>query len=156
MVNHASHKENIYSLAIVKSEFNQSITNSLLQGAEKRLAELGFQKDYYKIVSVPGAVEIPIAAMQLASQDKYLAIIAIGAIIRGETDHYDTVCQQVSYGCQRVALDYKVPVVFGVLTTQNYQQAIERAGGNRGHKGIEAVDTAIQIVSTLQEVDLKK
>jgi 6,7-dimethyl-8-ribityllumazine synthase len=156
MANNASHKKNIYPLAIVKSEFNQPVTDRMLQGAKNRLTELGYQKDHYTIVSVPGAVEIPIAAMQLASQGKYLAIIAIGAIIRGETDHYDAVCQQVSYGCQRVALDYKVPVIFGVLTTQNYQQAIERTGGNHGHKGIEAVDTAISIVSTLQEIDSTK
>lgn len=144
------------SLAIVKSEFNQSITYRMLQGAKDRLAELGYKQDQVTIVTVPGAVEIPIAAMHLACQNKYLAIIAIGAIIRGETDHYDTVCQQVSYGCQRVALDYKLPVIFAVLTTQNYQQAIERVGGNRGHKGIEAVDTAIQMISTLQSINASK
>src|SRR5262249_4934638 len=102
-------------------------------------------------VWVPGAIEIPIMVQRLAKTTRYEAIIALGAVIRGETTHYDYVCQQVSYGCQRLALDYNLPVIFGVLTTDTEEQALDRVGGQHGHKGRDAVDTAIEMVKVLRK-----
>ncbi len=127
-------------IAIVVSQFNEEITTRLLQGALQRLEELGNQAQ--KVLQVPGAIEIPLIAQKLARQNHYDVLIALGAVIRGETDHYDYVCQQVSYGCQKVALENNIPVIFGVLTTENEQQALERVGGKHGHKGRDAVDSA--------------
>jgi 6,7-dimethyl-8-ribityllumazine synthase len=96
---------------------------------------------------VPGAVEIPFAVQRLAQLNRYDAIIALGAVIRGETTHYDYVCEQVSQGCQRVMLDFDCPVIFGVLTTENEAQALDRVGGNHGHKGKDALDCALQMIA---------
>lgn len=138
--------------AIVVSEFNQEITDALLQGAMERFSKLHIHTDNIKIVKVPGAVEIPFAAQLLAHQKKYQAIICLGAVIRGETSHYDYVCEQVSQGCQRIMLDYKVPVIFGLLTTENEDQARERVGGKHGHKGKEAVDAAMMMVNVAKDL----
>lgn len=138
--------------AIVVSQFNAMITDALLQGALARFSDLGISLDNITVTKVPGAVEIPLAVQLLAKTKKYKAIVCLGAVIRGETSHYDYVCQQVSEGCVRVMLDFEVPVIFGVLTTDNEAQAKERVGGSEGHKGREAVDAAIamaEIVETL-------
>lgn len=142
----------VFPIAIVVSRFNAHITDKLCEGALERLEALGFPPKKITVVKVPGAVEIPITAQQLAKTEIYEAIICLGAVIYGETDHYDYVCDQVSQGCQRVALDYDTPVIFGVLTTRNEAQAIERVGGKKGHYGKEAVDAAVQMVSVLQEI----
>ena len=141
-----------YKLAIVASRFNEEVTQRLLDGAIARLKELNFEDEKVNIVSVPGAIEIPVVAQRLARTKDYAAIICLGAVIRGETTHYDYVCDQVSMGCQRVAIDESLPVVFGVLTTENEEQAFERLGGSHGHKGRDAVDTAIEMVSVLNQV----
>lgn len=141
--------------AIVVSQFNQNITDALLQGALDKFAEVNISENEITIIKVPGAVEISLAAQLLAKKNTYKAIICLGAVIRGETNHYDYVCEQVSQSCQRVMLDYNVPVIFGILTTDNEQQAIERVGGKEGHKGKDAVDAAItmaNIVDTLTTV----
>jgi len=138
--------------AIVASEFNQVITDALLQGALERLTELNIQKDEITVIRVPGAVEIPLVAQLLAKQNKYHAIICLGAVIRGETTHYDYVCEQVSQGCQRVMLDYSLPVIFGVLTTEDEEQAQARVGGAHGHKGKDAVDAAIAMVNIVKQL----
>ncbi|AHE66994.1 6,7-dimethyl-8-ribityllumazine synthase [Legionella oakridgensis ATCC 33761 = DSM 21215] len=104
------------------------------------------------MVEVPGAVEIPLVAQQLAKHKQGKVIIALGAVIRGETTHYDYVCQQVSHGCQQVALQQNIPVIFGVLTTENEAQAWDRLGGNHGHKGMDAADAAITMYSVLQQL----
>lgn len=135
-----------YRIAIIVSEFNQKITDKLLAGAKDRCKQLSIDQRQLEIVSVPGAVEIPFAAQLLAKSGQYHSIICLGAVIRGETSHYDYVCQQVSYGCQRVALDYSLPVIFGILTTENEAQALDRVGGAHGHKGKEAVDTAVAMI----------
>ncbi len=135
--------KNTFSIALVVSTFNEPITTALKQGALERLQELGFETDKITLVEVPGAVEIPFIAQKLAKQNKVQAIVALGAVIRGETTHYDYVCDQVSQGCQRVMLDYDLPVIFGVLTTENEAQAWDRLGGNHGHKGRDAVDCAV-------------
>jgi 6,7-dimethyl-8-ribityllumazine synthase len=131
-------------LAIIVSQFNEEITNKLLEGALQRLHELGNQAD---VIQVPGAIEIPLMAQRAANAGQYDAIITLAAVIRGETDHYDYVCQQVSYGCQKVALNCNIPVIFGILTTENEEQALARVGGSQGHKGKDAVDCAYSMIS---------
>lgn len=133
-------------IAIVVAEFNADITEKLLAGALSRLIEVGVDENHIHVIKVPGAVEIPLVAKLLAQQKKYHAIICLGAVIRGDTDHYDYVCQQVSNGCQRVMLDFDLPVLFGVLTTDNEEQALERVGGKHGHKGMDCADAAVAMI----------
>ncbi len=140
------------NIAIVVSDFNQEITQKLLEGAVERLMELGIVKENITIVHVPGAVEIPLIAKLLAKQKIYASIICLGAVIRGETSHYDYVCQQVSQGCQRVMLEQEIPVIFGVLTTEDEAQALARAGGSHGHKGCEAADAALKMINVVQSI----
>ncbi|QLH43634.1 MAG: 6,7-dimethyl-8-ribityllumazine synthase [Coxiellaceae bacterium] len=139
-------------LAIVVSRFNEEVTDALLQGALARLKQHAIAAEKVKVVSVAGAVEIPIIAQTLIKTGHYEAVIALGAVIRGDTSHYDYVCQQVSYGCQQVALSTNVPVIFGVLTTDNTEQALARAGGDHGNKGSDAVDTALEMVATMRQL----
>ncbi len=140
-------------LAFVVSRFNQEITSKLLEGALARAQEKGFTNSDISVVWVPGAVEIPIVAQRLAlRRSSYSAIICLGAVIRGETTHYDYVCETVAQGCSQVALAQNIPVVFGVLTTENEEQALDRCGGKHGHKGKDAVDTAIEMVATLRRL----
>lgn len=141
-----------FPIALVVSQFNAPITDALKQGALKRLEQAGFSARDIIVVEVPGAVEIPLTAKRLAQSGKAEVIIALGAVIRGETSHYDYVCEQVSYGCQRVALDYDLPVIFGVLTTENEEQAWDRLGGRYGHKGIESVDCALAMHNILSQI----
>ena len=138
--------------AIVVSQFNKSITDKLLQGALSRLIELGIAEKMVKIVRVPGAIEIPLAAKLLAEAKKYQAIICLGAVIRGETDHYDYVCQQVILGCSQVMLEYNTPIIFGILTTKNMKQAKERVGGKEGHKGIDAANAALTMAEVVTDL----
>jgi 6,7-dimethyl-8-ribityllumazine synthase len=137
-------------IAIVVSRFNEPVTKRLLEGAENRLRELHIPENNVDIKWVPGAVEIPLIAQQFAMQNKFDAIICLGAVIRGETSHYDYVCQQVSDGCLQVGLKYNIPVIFGVLTTENGEQAFDRVGGAHGHKGREAVDGALEMINVMQ------
>lgn len=142
-------------LALIVSQFNAEVTQRLAAGAKERLAELNFPQQQLTYIEVPGAVEIPVIAKLLAEQGDYAAIVCLGAVIRGETSHYDYVCSQVSEGCQRVALAYGIPVIFGVLTTDTEEQALARAGGKHGHKGREAVDTALQMVDIVGRIKAK-
>lgn len=141
------------SIAIIVSRFNHEVTERLLLGTLERLRELGCAEADMHVIRVPGAIELPLAAQQCAKREDCDAVICLGAVIRGETDHYDYVCQQASYGCQRVALDYDIPVIFGVLTTENTEQALARAGGAQGHKGREAADAAIEMIALMQQED---
>jgi len=141
-----------FNIAIVTSHFNEEITHVLYEGAIQRLKELEFSDEQITTVWVPGAVEIPLAAQRLAKTKKFEAIVCLGAVIQGDTKHFDYVCEQASNGCQRVALDFEIPVLFGVLTTDNLEQAQERIGGNHGHKGREAVDAAFEMVSVLRQI----
>ncbi len=140
------------SLAIVYSRFNTEVTDLLLQGALSRLKELDIDCDEVPVYEVPGAVEIPLVAKKLAKSKRYDAVICLGAIIRGETTHYDYVCDQVSQGCQQVMMEFEMPVIFGVLTTENKAQALDRCGGSHGHKGRDAVDAALEMVALLEKV----
>lgn len=140
------------NIAIVVSRFHTTITQKLFDGAIERLQELGFNNNQVTSVWVPGAVEIPVTAQRLAKTNKFAAIICLGAVIFGETPHFDYVCQQVSQGCQQVALEHDIPVIFGVLTTDNLSQALERAGGSKGNMGRFAADSALELVSVLQQI----
>lgn len=141
-----------FPIAIVVSRFNTEVTSKLLEGALARLEEKGFSSDQVTVAWVPGAIEIPIAAQRFAQKGTYGAIIALGAVIRGETTHYDYVCSQVSEGCALVMMQNDVPVVFGVLTTENEDQAMDRVGGRHGHKGKDAVDSAVEMVALLKDI----
>lgn len=140
------------NIAIIYSEFNPEITSALKQGAVDRLLELGLNNTQIEVIAVPGAVEIPYTALLLAKQKKFDAMITLGCVIRGETSHYDYVCDQVSQGCQRVMLDHEIPVIFGVLTTENEAQAFDRVGGAHGHKGREAAEVALTMVQLTQQL----
>lgn len=142
------------NIAIITSRFNENITTKLYEGTHERLMYLGVGSSNCHPFSVPGAVEIPIIAQHLATTKKYDAIIALGAVIRGETTHYDYVCAQVSNGCQSVALQSGIPVIFGILTTENEEQAEQRVGGAYGHKGHDCAEAAVEmihLIRTLQE-----
>ncbi len=139
-------------IAIVVAEFNAKVTDLLLKGAVDRLKQVNIPDLSWHIQSVPGAVEIPLIAQQFAKSGKFKAVICLGAVIRGETDHYDYVCQQVSYGCQQVALKCDIPVIFGVLTTENEAQALARAGGDEGNKGAEAVNAALEMIEIMDSL----
>ncbi len=141
-----------HKYAIIVSEFNAHITDKLLEGALSRLAEHGVTTDDIDVIKVPGAVEIPLTAQLLAKKQRYLSIICLGAVIRGDTDHYDYVCEQVSNGCQQVMLAFEIPVIFGILTTNNEEQAQDRVGGKEGHKGKDAADAAVAMTTIIQTI----
>ena len=133
------------NIAIVVSEFNALITDKLLEGALEQAKEAGLVSP--SVHKVPGAVELPFAAKQLAKTKKYDAVVLLGCVIRGQTDHYDYVCMQVSQGTQQVMMECDLPVIFGVLTTNNKEQALDRVGGVKGHKGKYAFQAAIDMVN---------
>ena len=143
-------------IALVVSEFNREVTQALQEGAVGQLLKRGISESNISVITVPGAVEIPMVAQRLALTKRYSAIIALGAVIRGETTHYDYVCQQVSQGCQKVALTYDIPVIFGVLTTESDDQAWDRVGGNYGHKGVDAANAALDMVDILKQLDTQQ
>ena len=138
--------------AIVVSRFNSFITDRLLAGAEDALKRSGAGADDVVVVKVPGSWELAIAAKTLAAQKRFDAIIALGAVIRGETPHFDHVAHQAASGLAGVQLETGVPVAFGVLTTNSIEQAIDRAGGKSGNKGFDAALTAIQMADLLRRL----
>jgi len=150
---HPQKIETPFQVAIVTSRFNEDITNALYDGAISRLLELGIPNQNITSAWVPGAIEIPIAAQRFALLDRISVVITLGAVIKGETHHYEYVCEQVNNGCQRVALDSQKPVVFGVLTTLNKAQALARVGGEHGHYGRYSADCAYEMVSVLAQVE---
>jgi 6,7-dimethyl-8-ribityllumazine synthase len=135
-------------LAIVAGRFNDHVTKPLLEGALDTLRDLG--ADGVPVYWVPGAFEIPLLAQRLAPS--YDAVVCLGAVIRGDTPHFEYVAGECAAGIQRVALDTGTPVIFGVLTTDNLEQAMARAGGDQGHKGSEAARTAVEMVSLLRRL----
>jgi 6,7-dimethyl-8-ribityllumazine synthase len=138
--------------AIVVARFNSFITDRLLSGALDALKRSGAPKASIDIVKVPGSWELPLAAKTLAAANLYAAIIALGAVIRGDTPHFDHVANQASSGLAAVALEFGVPVAFGVLTTNTVEQAIDRAGGKSGNKGYDAAITAIEMADLLRRL----
>ncbi len=143
-----------FRFAVIASRFNDFIGARLLDGALDALMRHGASDEKIVIVRVPGAFEIPLAAKKLLQIDgKYDAIICLGAVIRGSTPHFDYVAAEVSKGIAAVALDSNIPVTFGVLTTDNLEQAIERAGSKAGNKGWEAAMAAIEMVNLYKAMD---
>lgn len=132
---------------IIISRFNEFIGSKLLSGAIDELVRHGIKEDTIDVIWTPGAFEIPIIAKKVAKSNKYNAIITLGAVIKGSTGHYDFVASEVSKGIAQVSLETGVPVIFGVLTTDNLEQAIERAGTKAGNKGSEAAKTAIEMAN---------
>src|SRR5919109_1673365 len=132
-------------LAVVASRFNDDVTKLLLDGALDELADCGLVPDAVPVIWVPGAFEIPLVAKQLAESGERDAVICVGAVIRGDTPHFDFVADACASGISRVALDTGVPVAFGVLTTDDRDQAFARAGGAEGNKGAEAAATAVEM-----------
>ena len=139
-------------MAIVASRFNEFITSKLLGGAIDCLTRHEINQDDITVIWVPGAFEIPLAAQKLAASKKYDGVICVGAVIRGATSHYDYVCSEVSKGIAHIALETGVPVAFGVVTTENIEQAVERAGSKAGNKGIDAALSAIEMVDLLKKI----
>ena len=137
-------------VGIVASRFNEFIVSKLLSGGEDALLRHGVLGDAISVAWVPGAFEIPVVASQMAKSGQYDAVIALGAVIRGATSHYDYVCNEVSKGIAHVSLESGVPVMFGVLTTDTIEQAIERAGTKAGNKGAECAQGAIEMVNLLR------
>ncbi|KUO72268.1 MAG: 6,7-dimethyl-8-ribityllumazine synthase [Clostridia bacterium BRH_c25] len=138
--------------AVVVGRFNEFISNKLLGGCIDGLKRHGCHAENIEISWVPGAFEIPLTAQKLAKTGRYDAVICLGAVIRGSTPHFDYVCSEVSKGIAKVMLDTGMPVIFGVLTTENIEQAIERAGTKAGNKGFDAAVSAIEMANLLSSI----
>lgn len=137
-------------LGVACARFNDEVTGRLLAGARAAWRSAGIKDGDVVVVEVPGAFELPLAAAVLARSGRVDTIACLGAVIRGETSHYDLVAGECAAGCQRVQLDTGVPVAFGVVTTEDLAQALARAGGERGDKGAEAVETALEMLGVLR------
>ena len=140
-------------IGIVCARFNEFIVSKLLSGALDALQRHNIKDDNIHVAWVPGSFEIPLIASKMASSGKYDAVICLGAVIRGSTSHYDYVCAEVSKGIASVSLKSDIPVMFGVLTTENIEQAIERAGTKSGNKGFDSAMGAIEMVNLIREID---
>lgn len=139
-------------LGIVVSRFNQFITERLLNGALDALKRAGATSKQIDVVRVPGSFEIPVTAKQLAASGRYHAVICLGAILRGETSHFEYISAEVTRGIQRAALDTGVPIALGVITVDTLEQAIDRAGAKSGNKGAEAALTAVEMANLLRRL----
>lgn len=144
--------ENI-KIGIVAARFNEFITSKLLGGALDSLKRHNVNENDIDVAWVPGAFEIPLIAKKMANSGKYDAVICLGAVIRGSTSHYDYVCNEVSKGIAAVSMNSDIPVMFGVITTENIEQAIERAGTKAGNKGYDCALGAIEMVNLIREMD---
>lgn len=144
-------EENI-RIGIVIARFNSFITQHLLEGAEDGLLRHGVAADNIDVAYVPGAFEIPLAANKMADSGKYDAVICLGAVIRGQTPHFDYVCAEASKGIAQTSLQAGIPVMFGVLTTDTIQQAVERAGSKAGNKGFECAEGAIEMINLMNQI----
>lgn len=140
-------------IGIVVARFNEFITSKLLSGALDGLKRHEVSEENIDIAWVPGAFEIPLVASKMAQSGRYDAVICLGAVIRGSTSHYDYVCNEVSKGIAQVSLSTGLPVLFGVLTTENIEQAIERAGTKGGNKGYDCAVGAIEMVNLIREIE---
>lgn len=139
-------------IGIVASRFNEFIVSKLLSGAVDGLKRHNVNDNDISVAWVPGAFEIPLIASKMAKSGKYDAVICLGAVIRGSTSHYDYVCNEVSKGVANVSLNSDIPVLFGVVTTENIEQAIERAGTKAGNKGYDCALSAIEMVNLIREI----
>jgi 6,7-dimethyl-8-ribityllumazine synthase len=142
--------------AIVVARWNETITRKLLDGAVAKLKEQGVGDDVIDIAWVPGSMEIPLVAQRFAASNRYAAVICLGVVIRGETTHDQHINRAVSTAITRIALETNTPVLFGVLTCETMEQAIHRAGGNVGNKGVECAEAAIQMVGLMKNLPKRK
>lgn len=140
-------------VGIVAARFNEFIVNKLVSGAMDGLLRHDVREEDITLAWVPGAFEIPLIAKKMAESGKYDAVICLGAVIRGATSHYDLVCNEAAKGIARVSLESGVPVLFGIITTENIEQAIERAGSKAGNKGYDAALSAIEMVNLVREIE---
>lgn len=141
-------------VGIIAARFNEFITSKLLGGARDGLLRHDVKDEDITVAWVPGAFEIPLIASKMANSNKYDVIICLGAVIRGSTDHYDYVCSEVSKGIAQVSLASNIPVMFGVLTTDTIEQAIERAGTKAGNKGYDCAVSAIEMVNLIRSIEM--
>ncbi len=141
-----------YKIALIASRFNDFMVNSLIGGAVDYLVRHGADKEDLTIIRVPGAFEMPIVAKKVADSKKYDGIIALGAVIRGATPHFDFVASETTKGLAHVSLEYGIPVGFGLLTTDNMEQAIERSGSKAGNKGVEAASALLETLQVLKQL----
>ena len=139
-------------VGIVVSRYNDSITTKLLDGAVETLVEAGIQDDHIDVAWVPGAWELPVIADQMATSGKYRSVLCLGAVIRGETSHDQHINRQVSLSLGELALRCRLPVLFGLLTCENMEQAIHRSGGNVGNKGAECAEAALEMMTLMQRL----
>lgn len=139
-------------IGIIASRFNEFITSKLVSGAQDSLTRHGVADDDISVAWVPGAFEIPVIAKKMASSGKYDAVICLGAVIRGATSHYDYVCNEVSKGIAAVSLETGLPVLFGILTTDTIEQAIERAGTKAGNKGTDCAMSALEMINLMKNI----
>lgn len=142
-------------IALIASRFNQFIVDQLVSGARDALSRRGVLQSQSDLMWVPGAFELPLLADRMARSGRFDAIIALGAVIRGGTPHFEYVAGECARGLSRVALDHGIPVSFGVLTTDNIEQALERAGTGAGNKGFDAAMTAIEMIETLRDLSAR-
>lgn len=139
--------------AIAAAKFNSDIVDRLIEGAMQGLRQHGVHESHIHLVRVPGAFELPLVCQKLADTDQYEAVIALGAVIRGDTDHYEYVCRGVTDGIMRVSLKTHIPVIFGVLTCQTEELALERAGGKHGNKGYDAAVAATEMARLMEHLE---
>ncbi|MCI5885050.1 MAG: 6,7-dimethyl-8-ribityllumazine synthase [Clostridiales bacterium] len=139
-------------VAVIGARFNEIIVNKLVGGAVDGLVRHGVEEDNITIAWVPGAFEIPLAAQKMAASGKYDAVICCGAVIRGDTSHYDLVCNEAAKGIAQVQLATGIPVMFGIITTENIEQAIARAGSKAGNKGYDCALSAIEMVNLFEQM----
>ena len=144
---------NDMKIGIVAARFNEFIVSKLIGGAMDGLTRHDIPEDNITLAWVPGAFEIPVAAKKMAESGKYDAVICLGTVIRGATSHYDYVCNEVSKGIAAVSLETEIPVMFGVVTTDNIEQAIERAGSKAGNKGSECAQGAIEMINLMRNLE---
>ena len=139
-------------IAVITSRFNWEVTGKLEEGARQFFQEIGYDPKNLTYIRVPGAFEIPLAAKYCIDKG-FHAVVALGAVIRGDTSHYDYVCSAVERGCTELQIRHAVPVAFGILTTENEEQAFARAGGNMGNKGREAAEVAVEMLNLQQSIN---
>ena len=139
-------------IGVALARFNQAVTDRLLSGALEALVKHGVAEDAIDVATVPGAFELPLCAQRMASTGRYDALVCLGAVVRGETPHFDFVAGEAARGLAEVARSHDLPIGFGILTTVTMEQALARAGGDRGNKGFEAAVTALEMVQVLRAV----
>lgn len=138
-------------IALVVARFNEDVTSKMFDGAREALAKYGVES--YDVARVPGAFELPLAARKLAETKRYDAVVCLGTVIRGETPHFDYVAGETARGIMDAGRDTGIPIVFGVTTPNDHEQALARAGGAKGNKGFDAVTTAVEMVTLLQQLE---